>query len=382
LTGLLRRFAPRNDSTRRTDRQAVIASGATRSSLKLTALAVLIVVVAFSLGFGFGDSAQADPSASGTSIPITKGGTGATTAAGALTNLLPDFGGNDGKVLGLSGGTPSWVAQTGGSATAYMFPDYANMETTNNRVISVSNYALNDYRSNIWTVEKDGYVYASITADANNSFGIGLWVNGTKVYGIVSRTVQAGDIITYMVQVSAGDKMQLSSNLSVLSAYFMCFIPPKYSTPPQPIVVEGGDYDKNERQVMVNDNGTQRPKLSVNRKPIYVRTFERNYTAYNTDTSAAGTSEILSDDNNIEMIVDQEVVFVHSGNTWSVNGEVYYSGGMYSSPDGVNGGPKYVMQITSNGNDIHLWRSIYDSGYTDGTYYLTAYYTKTTDAPL
>ncbi|MDR1197366.1 MAG: hypothetical protein LBL08_03815, partial [Candidatus Nomurabacteria bacterium] len=63
--------------------------------------------MAFSIGFGFGDSAQADPSASGTSIPITKGGTGATTAAGALTNLLPDFGGNDGKVLGLSGGTPS-----------------------------------------------------------------------------------------------------------------------------------------------------------------------------------------------------------------------------------------------------------------------------------
>jgi hypothetical protein len=47
--------------------------------------------------------------AAGTSIPVSKGGTGGTSPYEALVNLLPSYAGNEGKVLGLSGGTPAWV---------------------------------------------------------------------------------------------------------------------------------------------------------------------------------------------------------------------------------------------------------------------------------
>jgi hypothetical protein len=50
-------------------------------------------------------------SAGGTSIPITKGGTGATTPNDAIKNLLPDFATNNGKVLGSTGTTIGWVDQ-------------------------------------------------------------------------------------------------------------------------------------------------------------------------------------------------------------------------------------------------------------------------------
>jgi hypothetical protein len=68
-------------------------------------------VVAFVIGIGVGNSASADPSPSGTSIPVKKGGTGATTPEIALQNLLPDFNSNNGKVLGSTGSAIEWVEQ-------------------------------------------------------------------------------------------------------------------------------------------------------------------------------------------------------------------------------------------------------------------------------
>jgi hypothetical protein len=71
-------------------------------------VSALLIGIAFAIGIGIGNSASG-AGASGTSIPITKGGTGATTAQGALQNLLPNYTNNNGKVLGLSGGVPTWV---------------------------------------------------------------------------------------------------------------------------------------------------------------------------------------------------------------------------------------------------------------------------------
>jgi hypothetical protein len=52
----------------------------------------------------------AEASTSGTNMPISKGGTGASDANQALKNLLPSLAGNDGKVLGLDSGNPAWVS--------------------------------------------------------------------------------------------------------------------------------------------------------------------------------------------------------------------------------------------------------------------------------
>jgi hypothetical protein len=51
-------------------------------------------------------------------VSIAQGGTGSTTATGALTALLPSLTGNSGKVLGTDGTNVSWVVQSGGGSSA------------------------------------------------------------------------------------------------------------------------------------------------------------------------------------------------------------------------------------------------------------------------
>ena len=50
-------------------------------------------------------------------LPIAHGGTGQTTASGALNALLPSQTGNTGKVLGTNGSSTSWVDMAAGSGT-------------------------------------------------------------------------------------------------------------------------------------------------------------------------------------------------------------------------------------------------------------------------
>jgi hypothetical protein len=114
-------------------------------------------------------------------------------------------------------------------------PDYAKIETVN-RVTSVtgSGYA---YRTNIWTVEKDGYAECRLVT-TESAYGMEILVNNTWVFGNTTRNALSGDTTTYTVKISAGDKIQIGGNISSLSAYFMYFIPPRE---PQPIFVEGAD---------------------------------------------------------------------------------------------------------------------------------------------
>src|SRR5271165_5568187 len=65
---------------------------------------------------------------SGSPLPISNGGTGATTATGAIDNLLPSQTSNSGKFLTTNGTNVSWATVSGsqptitdvsGSATAY-----------------------------------------------------------------------------------------------------------------------------------------------------------------------------------------------------------------------------------------------------------------------
>jgi hypothetical protein len=53
-------------------------------------------------------------------VPIAVGGTGATTAAAAIQNLLPSYTGNGNKRLGLNSGATAleWVADGGGTVTS------------------------------------------------------------------------------------------------------------------------------------------------------------------------------------------------------------------------------------------------------------------------
>jgi hypothetical protein len=224
-----------------------------------------MIGVAYIVGGGVSNMAKGS-SASGTSIPIVKGGTGAVTREGALVNLLPEFENDDGKVLGLSGGAPAWVNQAKSEATI-MTPDYAKIESTNR--ITDTNQS--------WTVVSTGFIYVRIfNTIVDNAV---IRVNNGQVMNIAGSfyytpftgifPVKAGDIVS-----STG--LAASADGTNRTAYSVQFIPPVYSTPPTPIVVEGGDYAYSEQPVMVNDNGTLRQQTYADGKPIYRQSFKGN----------------------------------------------------------------------------------------------------------
>ncbi|MDR1300270.1 MAG: hypothetical protein LBK50_01030 [Candidatus Nomurabacteria bacterium] len=304
------------------------------------------------VGFSIGGSVNS-ASPSGTSIPVKKGGTGATTPSDAIQNLLPDFASNAGKVLGSTGSGIGWVAQTGGGNSAYMFPDYANQETANR----------NETNNVAWTVENDGYVYCrmmmtSANASANDA---AIYINDKAVARGSANGANPQRVNLFGVyQVSSGDRVRLWYNVGLTQTEQMgCwFIPPKYSTPPTPIVVEGGDYKTAEQAVMVNDGGNLRQKLWVDGKPIYQKTI--NYTVGNLASGGGvkiGDISLLSSD--LDKMVNAEFVSNQSTNVGVVG---YFS-------------------IHNNNGDLMLWNG-WLAASVGVPLTITVQYTKTTDTPL
>jgi hypothetical protein len=100
-------------------------------------------------------------------------------------------------------------------------------------------------------------------------------------------------------------------------------------------------------------------------RPVYARTFQKTFSA------TGPVLDILDNSGNIDLIVDENITYKDSS-PWSVTGKIYYGGADYSKL-------AYIVQVTSNGNNINVWRNVVDSGYLDGVFYITAYYVKTTD---
>lgn len=84
-------------------------------------------------------------------VPIASGGTDATTAAGAIQNLLPSYTGNANKRLGLnSGGTAlEWVADGGGTVTSVSGTGSVNGLTLTGTVTSSGSLTLGGTLSNV-----------------------------------------------------------------------------------------------------------------------------------------------------------------------------------------------------------------------------------------
>jgi hypothetical protein len=98
-------------------------------------------------------------------------------------------------------------------------------------------------------------------------------------------------------------------------------------------------------------------------KPIYKRTFVRTF------SNTGSVQETFDSSGNIALIIDQKITYDHT--TWSVTGPIYYG----SAGDEL----AYKMQVTSNGHNVSLWRNITNPAYLNGTFYITAYYTKIVD---
>jgi hypothetical protein len=123
------------------------------------------------------------------------------------------------------------------------------------------------------------------------------------------------------------------------------------------------DYSFDEKPVL-GWNGKQ--KHWIDGRPIYKKTFQRTFS----DTGAIDT--VLEANGITDTIVNFEIVFRPNNNMFTVNGQLHYGSANTSNL-------VYIMQVTSNNNDIHVWRNINSSSYCNGTYTITVYYTKTTD---
>jgi hypothetical protein len=219
-----------------------------------------------------------------------------TTGAFTLKNLLPPYDGNDRKVLGLTGGAVEWVSQTG---NLIMFPDYTATEPTINRITG----------SGIrWKVDRDGYVTFGVTVQSTSAVTswLSVYINNKTVYRDVARDLAVSpDSMQNVLPVSKGDTVAIAGEPS--TGIFCYFIPPKYSKPPAPIVVEGGDYLEGEQPVMVYDKSIDdyRPKEWIDGSAIYQMTI--TWTTPSTGLAANGT-DTIGNVSGIKNILEQSVV--------------------------------------------------------------------------
>ena len=95
-------------------------------------------------------------------VSIAKGGTGATTAAAAIENLLPSYTGNANKRLGLNGAATAleWVADGGGTVTSVGLAMPTQFTVTNSPVTSSGTLTAS------WNTQTANYVLAGPTTGA------------------------------------------------------------------------------------------------------------------------------------------------------------------------------------------------------------------------
>ena len=112
---------------------------------------------------------NADHTLTGT-IDITNGGTGASTATGAINNLLPTQSGQSGKYLGTDGTNPQWLtvpSAGGGSSVSYYLNGGTNQGTFGgNTYYQMSKTAVIGTSAN-FTIAANGYITQFLT-DAND----------------------------------------------------------------------------------------------------------------------------------------------------------------------------------------------------------------------
>jgi hypothetical protein len=116
---------------------------------------------------------------------IANGGTGATTASGALTNLLPTQTGNNGRVLQTNGTSATWVAPSGGSVPIYTIKPTAQTinSATFTQIMSINLEAGKTYNLEIITLAQrigptSGFGNAQLRYTGNATMVFGMEVTG------------------------------------------------------------------------------------------------------------------------------------------------------------------------------------------------------------
>jgi hypothetical protein len=369
-------------------------------------IAILIVGIAFILGGAVNNMANG-ASASGTSIPIEKGGTNATDRAGALNNLLPDRTNNNGKVLGLnSSGVPSWLPSsrndsfTATSSYSFKGTKYVELGYTGE---SSSGWPTNSYKrfyhgegvsfgSNniiVLKITVNGWPAAQysefllilnlrqttdlehLTIAQTVSTGVRAPETGTPSYSYnpvqFPEILIAGDAVSFDIYIQKpasgrGITVELVGYDEVSPADTLLNEEPVAATSLSraiPTEYSSADPDGNYAEYEINTGGTW-----IDGKPIYKRTVTTTGPASAGSGVYRGTDITLVD----TIVKSETIVKLADGTTFTVPA-VYNSGGrnrINVSPLKANDNVIRIDIVVPNSNSPAL----------DATLYVTLYYTK------
>jgi hypothetical protein len=163
----------------------------------------------------------------GDTVPISNGGTGATTATAALNALLPSQTGNNTKVLGTDGTNTSWVAVSGANLTGTIPSAVLGNSTHFIGTTSIAlnrasaNQALTGILSTTFAGSTSGTTVLIPTAIAGTTTITLPAVTGTVVTtgdsATVTNTMLAGSIANAKLSNSTISGISLGSNLATLT---------------------------------------------------------------------------------------------------------------------------------------------------------------------
>jgi hypothetical protein len=251
-----------------------------------------------------------------------------------------------------------------------VYPDEGNRET-------ISRITAN---SGTWTVDRDGYVYCTLTISSSAIAGLDcyFYVNGkVREAGCIWQNAISGVIVfSTTMKVKAGDVVSITGTASTGTLTVNgigCYWEPaiyKVTANPNLNVEIGTDYSTTEQPVMIKDKDTGeiRQKLDVDGSPIWERTFVGNITA---------AANVMS---NVSLLIGVKTFFSPEG-VWYRGDTVRYSIGSYSGADltvptstTANGSLVFI-----NASEALLLRTLSArarDGITNSNYRITIRYTK------
>jgi len=286
-------------------------------------------------------------------VPIASGGTDATTAAGAIQNLLPSYTGNGGKRLGLNSGATAleWVTDGGGTVTSVSGTGSVNGLTLTGTVTSSGSLTLGGTLSN---VANSALTNSAITINGTStslggSINVGT-VTSVAASGGTTGLTFTGSPITTSGTLTLGGTLAIANGgtgQTTANAAFNALAPSQTGNSGKYLTTDGTDtsWATNPLGTVTSVAATVPSFLSISGSPITTSgtlAFGLSGTALPTTSGGTGLTSFTANG----------VVYASSTSALATGSALVFDGTKLgvgtSSPDSVI---TFAGNITSKGND-------------------------------